>query len=134
MITELGGYAVKIKNKTGAPSVKGSVVSVSAGTAVSVILQNNEYDAIGIMYSNGIADNSDCFVITTGMAQVLWKNATTSTMGYVALCDAVDGRASDIDVPSGNPVVAQHFKEIGHVMETQGGGTNVLVKCAIHFN
>jgi hypothetical protein len=134
MITELGGYAVKIKNKTGAPSVKGSLVSVSSGTAVSVALQTNEYDTIGIMYDNGVPNGSDCFVITTGMAQVLWKDSTASTMGRVALADATDGRAIDIDVPSSNPIQAEHFKEIGHVMETQAGGTNVLVKCMIHFN
>lgn len=36
--------------------------------------------------------------------------------------------------PPHNPVVAEHFKEIGHVMESKNAGTNVLVRCILHFN
>jgi hypothetical protein len=134
MVTELGGIAIKINNKTGGASVKGTVVSASSGTATSFAAQSNEFDSIGVVYTAGIADGSECWVIIAGIAEVLWKDSTASTMGRVALADAVDGRASDIAVPSSNPVVAEHFKEIGHVMETQAGGTNVLVTCILHFN
>jgi hypothetical protein len=69
------------------------------------------------------------------VAKVLWKDSTLSTRGFVALADAVDGRASDVEVPSSNPVVAQHFTEIGHVMESQANNlTNSLVLVCLHFN
>lgn len=39
-----------------------------------------------------------------------------------------------IDVPSASPVVAEHFKECGHVRESKSSGTKVLVECFVHFN
>jgi len=68
------------------------------------------------------------------ICQVLFKNSTASTRGNVALAADTDGRAIDVAVPSSNPVVAEHFKEIGHVLETKSSGTNVLVLVATHYN
>jgi len=134
LVTALGGIAVKVTNGTGVATVKGSVIAVSTTTASRFILQSNEFDAFGIVYESGVADGSEAWVIIQGVAEVLWKNSTTATKGYVALSADTDGRAVNVAVPSGNPVAAEHFKEIGHVMEDNSGGTNQLVKVILHFN
>jgi len=136
-ITPEGGLAVKLINKTGAASVKGSLVSSNPAVgslAGSVVLQSNEFDTIGVFYDSGVPDGNNAWVVVSGLADVLWKNSTGSTKGNVAIADAVDGRASDIAVPSTSPAAAEHFKEIGHVLETKSGGTDILVRCVLHFN
>lgn len=128
------GIAIRMINGTGTNSVKGNVVSASKTEDGKFILQANEYDAIGVVAESGIAANAECYVIISGIAEVLWKNSVAAHRGYVALSADTDGRAVDIDVPSSNPVVAEHFKEIGHVLENKDAGTNVLVRCILHFN
>lgn len=129
------GFLLKMTNKTGVASVKGSVVSASLGTDNAFALQSNEFDAFGVVQEAGVADGSDCWVWVNGsVAQVLWKDGQTATRAYVALAADTDGRASNVEVPSSNPVVAEHFKELGHVLETKGSGINVLVLCHLHFN
>jgi hypothetical protein len=133
--TAEGGLAIKLTNKTGTTSVKGTVVSAATGTDNAFILQANEYDAIGVVYENGIADAAECWVVVAGIAQVLLKDSTAATRGYIALCADTDGRFI-ATAPSGSPPIATdtHFKEIGHVIESQNSGTNVLCKCVLHFN
>lgn len=46
----------------------------------------------------------------------------------------VDGRIYQVEVPSSNPVVAEHFREVGHICESKNAGTNVLVLVDLHFN
>lgn len=57
-----------------------------------------------------------------------------SNKGYVALAADTDGRVINVAVPTSNPIVAEHFKEIGHVLEDNGGGIDQLVKVILHFN
>lgn len=132
--TPEGGLAIRVVNGTGSESVKGTVVSASPTADNSFVLQSNEFDTIGIVYESGIADGSLCWIVVAGIAEVLLKDTTASTRGQVALAADTDGRMVAINVPSSNPVVAEHFKEIGHVMESKIAGTDVLVKCMIHFN
>ena len=133
--TAEGGLAIKLTNKTGSASVKGSVVSCSTGTDNAFMLQANEYDSIGVIYENDVADASECWVVVAGIAEVLLKNSTASTRGDIAFAADTDGRFIST-TPGGSPPVATdtHFKEIGHVLETKSSGTNVLCKCVIHFN
>jgi hypothetical protein len=134
-VTSERGFLVKMNNKTGANSVKGSVVSASDATDNAFKLQDNELDAFGVVAEDGVADGSDCWVWMNGSAcQVLWEDGEDATREYVALSSDVDGRGFDIAVPSSNPVQAQHFKEIGHTLESKGSGTDVLVLCMLHFN
>jgi hypothetical protein len=134
-ITIDGGIAVRLKNGTGAPSVKGSLVTPSQDIDLAVVLQSNTYDCIGVMYEDGVADGEWCWVVVSGLAQVLYKNATAATRGNVCIADAVDGRASDIaNFGGGLPAVDTHFKEIGHVLESKDAGTNVLAFVNLHFN
>ncbi len=134
-LTAEGGLAVLMTNGTGATSVKGSLVAASTAADRAFVLQANEYDAIGAVYESGVANGSDCWVVVSGVAEVLFKDTVGSTRGNILIADAVDGRGSDIANPgSGLPAVETHFKECGHVLETKAGGTGVLVLCALHFN
>jgi len=133
--TAEGGLAVRYLNGTGAVSVKGSVVTVSQAVDLSVVLQTNEYDAIGAVYESGIAADAPVWVVVSGKAQVLYKDSTAATRGNLCISDAVDGRASDIaNLGDGLPAADIHFKEIGHVLESKDAGTNVLVYVNLHFN
>jgi hypothetical protein len=129
------GFLTKIINGTGGASVKGSVVHNADAADDKFELQDSEYDAIGVVAVGGVADGSPTWIWKNGSrCQTLWKDDTTATRGYVALCADTDGRAINVEVPSANPVVAEHFKEIGHVCESNAGGTNVLVLVELHFN
>jgi hypothetical protein len=133
-INDTGGFMIKLLNKTGSATVKGSVVACSDSVDNAFKLQDNEYDSIGIVYESGIADGVAAWIVIYGIAEVLFKDGESSTREYVVLAADTNGRALNIDVPSGNPVQAEHFKEIGHVLESKVAGTNVLVKCVLHFN
>ena len=128
------GIAIRMINGTGAASVKGTVVSVSPSTDGEFVLQNNEYDSVGVVAESRMADGSECFVTIQGVAEVLWKDGEAATRGNVAISADTDGRAIGVAVPSSNPVTAEHFKEIGHVIQSKDAGTNVLVRCILHFN
>ncbi len=131
MITPDGGYAIRLINKTGSPSVKGTIVVASLNT-------NNAFEkapasselAIGVVYEDNISDGSPCYVVVSGIASVLVKNDNTPTRGYWAGASDVAGRAY---FNNGNPGTTQHDREIGHCLESKSSGTNVLVKCVIHF-
>lgn len=136
--TAEGGLAVKLTNKTGSNSVKGSVVSISSSVDNAFTLQTNEFDSVGVVYDDGIADGQECWVVEGGRAQVLLKDGTASTRGNWVICADTDGRADATQpTPSPNNTTGehtQHFKEIGHCMETKSSGTSVLAYCTLHFN
>lgn len=135
VFTAEGGLAVRMTNRTGSASVKGTVVTVSDDYDDSFVIQNNEYDAIGVVYENGIANGSLCLVVISGMADVLLKDGTSITRGDWAICADTDGRATDGGDPgAGLPAVDKHFKEIGHFTRSASAGTNVLCRAVLHFN
>jgi hypothetical protein len=131
--TTEGGQAIRLVNKTATASVKGTVVSVSDTTDNAFRTNPTDGDMpIGVVYEDGIADGSDCWVVISGKAQVLLVNSVATTRSYVAYSSAtVAGR---IDTSASAPAAAQHFREIGHTLETKTAGTNVLVLCIVHFN
>lgn len=129
------GLLVRAINGTGATSVKGTVVSRSTTVDEEIVLQANEFDAIGVVAEGGIANGEECWIWKNGsVCQVLFKDGESATRGYLALASDTDGRALNIAVPSTNPTIGEHFKEIGHVCESAASGTDVLVLVDIHFN
>lgn len=137
MLTKEGGIAIRILNKTGAASVKGTVVRMDSTTQNSFNLQAAQYDAIGAVYESGIADGALCWVVMMGIAEVLLEDSTASTTGNWVYASTVDGRANaSLAQPAGAGFVnaEEHFKEIGHCLETKNAGTNVLCKVLMHFN
>lgn len=134
-ITIEGGYAVLLTNKTGTTSVKGELVCASTGTDDAVELASaDDTDIIGVMYSAGVTDGSEVWVVTSGIAEVLIEDGTTATRGYWAAPSSTTAGRADLttSVPPG--VVLAHFREIGHCIQSASSGTDVLARVVLHFN
>lgn len=135
--TDEGGFAIQFINRTGQPSKKGTIVSASNQYDYAVMFQANEYDAIGVVYESGIPDGQPVWVVISGIAEVLLKQGTASKCGNWCKSADDDGRAlCSLTQPSGSGFnnAEDHFKEIGHCLETKLAGNDVLCKILIHFN
>ena len=137
-ITPEGGIAVRLINKTGATSIKGTIVSASFTTDNA--FQVSAIDSVipmGAVYESGVPDGQFCWVVVSGIAEVLLKDATPAVRGnWVGTAD-VAGRvlAGGGGHPGTNPPAqAEHNKELGHCLESKDAGVNVLVKIIMHFN
>jgi len=132
-LTPEGGIAIRLTNKTGAASVKGTVVFASSSTDNAFNINPTSGDMpFGVVYENGVVDGGECLVVVSGIAEVLLVNSVATTRGYIAMSSTtVAGR---IDTASTVPAATAHFTEIGHTIETKIAGTDVLVKCVLHFN
>lgn len=137
--TDEGGLAVRLTNKTGAASVKGTLVG--AGTTVAKSFEINPADnpkPIGVVYEDGIADGELCWVVTAGLCQVLLEDTTAATAGYwVKVSDNDAGRADAQNLsPPGGTITAleDHLSEIGHCLESVSAGTDKLCWILMHFN
>ena len=129
----LGGIMVKLTNKTGANSVKGTVVYASTTTDNAFGVNPIDGDMpFGVVYDNGIADGAECWVVISGIAEVLMTDSAAATRSYIAYSSATT--AGRISVSASAPAATTHFREIGHTLESKTAGTNVLVKCILHFN
>jgi len=133
-----GGLAIRLTNKTGANSVKGSLVQTSTTVDYAFELTGvDDFAPVGVVYESGIADGSECWIVIAGIADVLLKDATASVRGnWVKTADA-NGRADATNAaPPGGTINAleEHLREIGHCLESKGSGTDVLARCLIHFN
>lgn len=131
-------HRVRLINRTGAPSVKGTLVSASNTHDMAVKLQANEYDTIGVIDQDGVPDGSPVWIRISGIAEVLLKDGTASTRGNWVLASDADGRADATQPapPNGSTLaeLQQHFKEVGHCLESKAAGTNVKCKIVLHFN
>lgn len=137
--TPEGGYFISLTNKTGANSVKGTVVDSSTGTDNAFDIEPADaLTAIGVVYDDGIADGSECRVVIYGRCQVLIEDSTASTRGYwVKVSDSANGRADATNAaPPGGTIGAleDHLSELGHCSESVGSGTDVLVYIMLHLN
>ena len=130
------GFVVKMINRTGGVSVKGTLVSPSTTADREVIKQANEYDTIGVVQQAGVAEGAEMWVWTVGsVCQVLFKDTVAATRGNILLASDTDGRAIDAQNPGiGLPGTETHFKECGQVMESKEAGTDVLALASLHFN
>lgn len=132
-----GEFGLQLKVQIAEAVVKGNVLAVSPSADNKYILQTSEFDGACVAYEAG-STNDYIWAWTTGaVCQVLYKNETASTRGWVCVSDAVDGRASDVDISTiaGTPATTAHFKEIGHVKETKSApGTGLANLVLIHFH
>ncbi|MFA6152915.1 MAG: hypothetical protein WC716_16455 [Chitinophagaceae bacterium] len=134
------GFLCKMVNKTGAPTVKGTIVR--AGTAIDnsfIVTPTDSDEPIGVIQEAGIADDSAAWIWMCGsIAQVLLQDSTASTRGYwVRTSTTAAGRANatSADPPGGGvPELMQHMCEIGHCLESKTAGTAVLALVILHFN
>lgn len=138
--TAEGGLAVKLVNKTGSATVKGTIVHVYSATAVDDAFELSPVDSLdcfGVVYEAGVADGSAAWVVVSGIGEVLFKAATTR--GQVARTPIsgdtgeAAGYAMPMTVPANpNVLVEDHFREIGHILESKNADT--LCKVILHFN
>jgi hypothetical protein len=138
MITDAGGHAIKLINKTGSASVKGTLVKAGTVDGSFIITAADEAMPIGVVYQAGIADGGVCWVVTLGIAEVLLENTTASTAGYWCRTSVtVAGRCTmNTASPPGGGITEldRHEREIGHCIESKAQGANVIAKCVMHFN
>ncbi len=136
-LTELGGHAVKLTNKTGGASVKGRLLEVYNTTAIDDAVMYNEAGGnhpIGVFLDDGVADGAEAWVVTFGPADVALDDDVAAVLGYWVGSGA-EGYCAVSATPPG--AFADHFKELGHCMQAVtagGGGTHILTRCITHYN
>ena len=127
-ISSIGGYCILLTNRTGANSVAGHIVKASTGTDDAFTLAGvNELMPIGIVLDSGISDGSEAWVVVSGIAGVL-VDAGGCARGDRLITGAIGGFAT----VNNAPLVAVHFQEIGHSIQTRAGAG--LARCVVHFN
>lgn len=125
-------------NKTGAPSVKGTIVMM--GTVVDdsfIVATASTAMPIGVVLDDGVPDGEYCRIVRDGPAQLLLKDTVSSAVGNWVYMSDVAGRAdASLAAPPGGTVTAleTHMSELGHCRETKTGGTDVLAWCIVHLN
>lgn len=128
-LTLIGGFAIKLTNKTGANSVAGEVVKVDTANDNAVVLNNTSGDALfGVFLDSGIADGAEAWVVISGIAEVK-ADAGGFTRGDRLIASTVTAGRVEF---SNTPAVAVHFTELGHAFET--AAANALGKAVLHFN
>jgi hypothetical protein len=135
-ITTEGGLAIKLTNKTGAPSVKGYCATAGSVNNSVILVPIDTPNCIGIFYESGIADSAEAWIVISGIADVYFWGSTTA--GYLARTGLtsdtgeVSGNAISEAVPTSPFATDKHFCEIGHCLETRTGAG--LAKVNLHFN
>ena len=127
-----GGYYITLINKTGANSVKGTIVIASTTTDNAIdIAPTNSDSPIGVILEDGVPDGSLVKVVISGKAYALLENGESSTRGYWCQVSSTQaGRMSQLV----NPDPTTHWTELGHSLESKTAGTNVLSLVILHFN
>ena len=127
-----GGYYITLINKTGANSVKGTIVIASTTTDNAIdIAPKNSDSPIGVILEDGVPDGSLVKVVISGKAYALLENGESSTRGYWCEVSSTQaGRMSQL----ANPNTLRHWSELGHSLESKAAGTDVLSLVVLHFN
>ena len=129
-ITPEGGFAVRLTNKSGAVTVKGQIVSHKGTVARAFDLTAVDANhCLGVVYESGIEDAAECWVVVSGIAQVLMKNA--ATMGHICRIplNTDEGEAAGYAMDAAQSSSASVYK-IGDVLET--ADAEVLCKVLLH--
>lgn len=127
-ITSIGGYAIKLTNKTGDRSVAGQIVEISGTTDNAFeIAALDSLAAIGVALDAGPSD-SGVFIVVSGIAEVL-ADRNDFVRGDRLITSGADAGSAEA---SNAPAVAVHFQEIGHALE--GATSGNTGKVVLHFN
>jgi hypothetical protein len=130
--TAEGGQAIRLINKTGSNSVKGSVVTAGSSVDFSFVLSSaSSINPIGVVYEDGIPDGNYTWVVIFGIAQVLIENGVAiNANDWAGVSNSVAGRAYGAISP---PAAPAHDQEIGHFIESKIAGTDVLASAVLHY-
>lgn len=129
-ITPEGGFAVRLTNKSGAVTVKGQIVSHKGTVARAFDLTAVDANhCLGVVYESDIEDAAECWVVVSGIAQVLMKNA--ATMGHICRIplSTDEGEAAGYAMDAAQSSSASVYK-IGDVLET--ADAEELCKVLLH--
>lgn len=128
-MTPIGGFAVKLTNRTGAGSISGQVVIASIANADSVTLAGaNELMPIGVFLDTGVANGAEAWIVVSGIAEVrLVAGGAGCALGDRLITDPAGGNA----VANNAPAVAVHFQEIGHAVQAAAAG--FTARTVLHF-
>jgi hypothetical protein len=130
--TSEGGAYETFVNNTGI-SVKGTIVvtSTTVYNAVDIAPADTNM-AIGVIYENGVANGSLVKVFVYGKAEVLLKNTEIANYGYWCGVSDVAGRMYQESTSPTSTV--KYNREIGHSLQANASGINVLSLIQLHFN
>lgn len=127
LLTKDGGYATRFI--TGENLVTGEIVHVGSTNGQVVKNAIDADDPIGIVFESA-NQNSEVWVVHSGVAYVLPNAADTPTRAYVLYSsNTTAGRANQ---NNGIPGTTQHWREIGHWIESCAQG--VICRALIHWN
>lgn len=134
-MTAIGGFAIKLTNKTGANTIQGQLVKADTATNDAVILAGiGDVECFGVFLEAGVADGAEAWVVVSGIADVAFDDNVAAVRGNWVATGVAAGYARTSASPAAAP---NHFEEIGHCIEnvTAGGaGTHILARCVLHFN
>ncbi len=141
-ITPIGGFAIRLTNKTGSATIAGQLVETSTTDDDAVGLSEADGDhTMGVLLEAGIADGAEAWVIVLGIADVAMEDNTAAIHGHWVRTSITDAGYADSTNPTppggGITELDRHLKEIGHCIESvsaTGGGTHILARCTLHFN
>lgn len=126
-ITGIGGFAVALTNNTGLASVEGQLVETDDTDENSYkVADANSMHVAGFVYNAGVADGSEVWIVTGGIAKILIDAG--GCVHHDRLIASATAGSADV---SNTPSAADHFKEIGHALETVVGAG--LAKVMIHL-
>lgn len=92
-LTPEGGYAIRLMNNTGIPSVKGQAVSLSTTTDSAYVAATDRFKVMGFVYEVGVADGSPTWIVVNGLVDALLRDGFGSVRnGSARLSAIVDGR------------------------------------------
>ena len=81
-ISPIGGFCVKLTNKTGGNTVAGQLVQTNTAVDDSFILSSaDETETFGVILDAGISDGSEAWIVVGGIADVAMKDNTAATRG-----------------------------------------------------
>lgn len=134
-MTAIGGFAIKLTNKTGANSVAGNLVKADTANNDAIILSAAaDTETIGVFLDDGVSDGSEAWVVVSGIADVALDDNVAAVRGNWMGTGVLAGYAATGASP---PAAPTHFEEIGHCIESvaaTGGGTHIKARCVLHFN
>lgn len=134
--TPEGGLAIRVINKTGAPTVKGYVAAAGSVTRGVILSGIDTANGFGIFYEDGIADGAYTWMVISGVADVyFWGSSVIGHLARIGLgadTGEVAGQALSEAYGAAPFATDKHFCEIGHVIEARTGAG--LAKVVLHFN
>lgn len=140
-ISPLGGFMIKLTNKTGSNTIAGQLVQTDTATDDAFILSSvDETENIGVVLDSGIGDGNEAWIVISGIADIAMKDDTAATRGNWVKASSEAGYADSINAnpPGGGiPELDEHMREIGNCIENVvagGGGAHILARCVLHFN